>query len=278
MNPEMQRMIEVYAARLRRGMRGATPDAMREAEAEIRAHIEDALAARGASSVGALRDVLDRLGPPEDYGRDLVLYMMVDRGYREWSVPHMVRSTLFWSLTTLAGAVVVLIFGMLYALALSLITAGAMRVVAPWAPPLAPSDAGGLPLGSLASAMPAAGLAATGIALAATLTVIVRWFVGQYVIRARPHTLAAGDADGGWARRTGRRILLVAVTGFAVTLAAGFASGAYRFDGLRPALPPDYLASPLALLSAAGMVVLLLAPVLGMLWSALAERKGAARP
>ncbi len=260
MSSEMQRIVDDYLARLRRSMRGASGDVVREAELELRAHIEDALAARGEPAVDDLLDVLDRLGPPEDYGRDLVLYMMVDRGYRDWSLPHMVRSTAYWGLSTLAGAVVVLIFGILYLLALGLLGLGLSSYLIAAVPAR---------LGSWA--LPWVLIVAGGL-LVVGLTLLVRWFVGQYVHHAEPHVLGIEAADGGWARRTERRILIVAALGCGLTLAAGFASGAYRFEGFWPVLPPDFGASPLALASGLGLGVLLLAPVLGVLWSVRAER------
>jgi len=265
MNPEQQRIVEDYLGRLRRAMRGASRDVIREADAEIRAHIEDALADRDEPAMGALFDVLDRLGPPEAYGRDLGLYMMVDRGYREWSLPHMIRSTVFWALTTLGGAVVVLIFGVLFAFGLGLIGLGAMAYLAPGL-----TTGGALPL---APPLPGWVMAVAGAVLAIALTSAIRWFVGQYVHRAGPHVGGAA-ADGGWARRTERRILAVAATGFGATLATGFASGAYRFDaGAWPHLPPDFRASPLAMVSGVALGVLILAPLIGVGWSVLVERE-----
>lgn len=265
MSPDMQRTVDHYVARLRRAMRGASPDVVAEIEREIRGHIEDALAAREAPAMGDLRDALERLGAPEEYARDLVLFMMVDRGYRDWSLPHMLRSTLFWSLSTLAGAVVVLTFGILYALALVASTAAALALVAPgWWGARWVGDG----FGMTGQPGPARWLVAIGGPLAlAGLTFVVRWFVGQYVRHARPHAFPASEASD-WVRRAERRILAIAGTSFAVTLLTGFASGAYRFDAaFRPHLPPDYLATPLGMVSGAGMLALILAPVLGVLWS-----------
>lgn len=263
MNDDMRLSVDNYIMRLRLAMRGASPDVVSEVEREIRAHIDDALAVRQAPSTADLGDVLERLGPPEDYGRDLALYMMVDRGYRHWSLPHMLRSTAFWAVSTVAGAVVVLTFGALYALAAAA-TAAALAILASrwgetaWASsPLA--ALGGLP----------AWLAVVGGPVSIIgLTLVVRWFVGQYVSYARPHVALAPASDQGWARRTERRILAIAGSGLLISLAAGLASGAYRFDeGFRPRLPPDYLGSPLAIVSALGLVLLILGPILGVAWS-----------
>jgi hypothetical protein len=264
MSPEMQRIVEDYLARLRRSLRGVSPDIALEMEREIRAHIDDAVAARQAASVGDLLDVLDRLGPPEDYARDMALYLMVDRGYRDWSVPHMVRSTAFWALSTVAGAVVVLAFGAMYLSALGLVAVGAQRILAPELV---------LPMPQILPGLPGLVLVLGGLLALAGLTVMVRWFIGHYVASAQPHTLGAHEADSGWVRRTSRRILALAVAGLLVTVTAGLAAGVYR---LGPAetmqLPDDYFGSWLGVVSLLGLAVLLLSPVLGLLWTAAVER------
>jgi hypothetical protein len=276
----MRRIADDYLRRLRRSVRGMSPDVVAEVEREIEAHIDDALAAREAPSVGDLLDVLERLGPPEDYARDLGLYLMVDRGYREWSVPHMVRSTAFWALSTVAGAVVVGIFGLLYVAAASLAVGGAVGLFGPSAwlrlSELVRGQAGAeLPVGGDLP-VPGLGSLAVGVMALAGLTAVVRWFVGQYVRSARPHTAGAEDADSGWVDRSSRRILATALSGLALTLLAGLASGVYRVGQVYDLdLPGDYFASPLALLSGLGMLVFLLAPVLGLIWTAAAERQPA---
>lgn len=268
MTDEMKRIADDYVGRLRRSMRGASPDVVAESEREIRAHIEDALAARGQPTVGALLDVLDRLGPPEDFGRDVALYMMVEAGYREWSLPHMIRSTLFWALSTLAGAVVVLIFGVLYAVAVVLVATAALIIVG------FEGFGPGIPTPPAQTLKHPAVTMLAGLLLSVALTAVVRWFVGQYVKSARPHTLGGREAGDEWVDRTSRRILATACAGFAVTLVAGTVAGIYRFSSIRDlVLPPDYGASPMAILSGVGLLVLLLAPVLGVLWSVLAESR-----
>jgi hypothetical protein len=266
MSPEMQRIVEDYLARLRRAMRGVTPDVVDEVTREIRAHIDDALSARRANSVSDLLDALDRLGPPEEYARDLGLYMMVDRGYREWSLPHMVRSTAFWALSTVVGAVVVLIFGLLYALAGGLVLAGGQRIVAPHLvlplPPVLPGLAGGL-------------LVAAGVVGIAVVTLMVRWFIGQYVLSARPHALGGAEADSDWAVRTSRRIIMLALAGLVITLLAGVAGGVDRLSppyALR--WPDDYFGSVAGFASFAGLTLLLLSPALGLAWTVMRERGG----
>lgn len=268
MNPDQQRIELDYLARLRRCLRGVAPDVATEVESEIRAHIEDALAARGAATVGDLLDVLDRLGPPEDYARDLGLYLMVDRGYRDWSVPHMVRSTAFWALSTLVGAIVVLAFGLMYGMALVLVGTGVQRVVMPNLV---------LPVPQVLPGLNGWMLALVGLLALAGLSVVVRWFIGQYVASARPHTLGGADADSGWVARTSRRIVTLAVIGLVTTTVAGVAAGVYRpGDPYEMRLPDDYLGSPLGVVSLLGLALLLLSPVLGLLWTAAAER-GAVR-
>jgi hypothetical protein len=272
----MQRIEADYLARLRRSLRGVSEEVVVEIEREIQAHIEDALAARSHPGVGELLDVLDRLGPPETYARDLGLYMMVDRGYREWSLPYMIRSTAFWALSTVAGAVVVGIFGLLYLVAGIMAIAGTVGLLGQDASLRVAQMLGG-PVGPgmvVDGYWPSPGLGSllVGVVGLAGLTAVVRWFVGHYVRSARPHTAGGADADAGWVERTSRRILFTAVAGLGVTVGAGFASGVYQLGRVfEMSLPGDYLRSPLAGLSGIGMLVFLLAPVLGVLWTAVAE-------
>ncbi|MCB9177598.1 MAG: hypothetical protein H6648_10600 [Caldilineae bacterium] len=261
MNREQAGLVEAYLQRLARGMRGASKDVAREAEREIRAHIEDALGALPAQSPEALMQVLERLGRPEDYGRDMALFMMVDRGYRERSLPHMLRSTLFWALTTVTGAVVVLAFGLLFAAASGLLLLGGLGLR---------GAAGG------AVAWSAGGQLIAGLLALLALPMSARWFVGQYVRHAVPGSQARRADREDWARRTERRILVTAAAGFALSLAAGLASGGFTIQpgeglvDLLTRLRPSG-ATPWAWLCGLGLLLLGLAPLIGVAWSALRQ-------
>lgn len=278
MEADLQRVMDEYLLRLRRSMRGASADVVRESTDELRAHIEDALAAQSRPDLGQLLDVLDRLGRPEDFGRDMALYMMVGRGYRDWSLPHMLRSTWFWASRTLAGAVVVPIFGLLFAGAIGATVSGAWGLagggmILPGGLPVPLGDWWRPSADRFRSALL---LMLAGILSLGILVTAVRWFVGQYVRHALPPDGDEGQAAAPWARRTERRILILSALGFGTNLLAGFASGAYALrvvpgPAIVPVLPPDFGRSPLALLAGLGLIVLALSPVLGVLWAAMAE-------
>jgi hypothetical protein len=278
MEADLRRVVEDYLQRLRRSMRGASADVQAEALDEIRAHIEDALAAQPQAELGDVLDVLERLGRPEHYGRDMALYMMVGRGYRDWSLPHMLRSTAFWASRTLAGAVVVPIFGLLFAAAIGATVSGAWglaggEMILPGGFPVPMGDWWRPSADRYRSALV---LMLAGLIFLGLLVAAVRWFVGQYVRHALPPGGDEGQAAAPWARRTERRILILSALGFGTNLLAGFASGAYALrvvpgPAIMPVLPPDFGRSPLAMLAGLGLVVLALSPVLGVLWSALVE-------
>jgi hypothetical protein len=257
-----------YMTRLHRCLRGVSPDIAAGIEQEIATHIDDALAAHGATDEQALEDVLDRLGPPEDYAPDMALYLMVDRGYRDWSIPHMVRSAAFWGLSTLAGAVAVLAFGGLYLIAL-LVGAAGLRGIASAAGDrwtgLPRYGAAGAVLAGPLERIPPVALLALGVLGVVGVTVVVRWFIGQYVRRARPHAFGMRDA-GSWSAEASRRIVLVAGTGVVLAL-AGLAVQAWAL-GSGSGAPGGGGAGVLLL---AGLGTALLAPVLGLLWTAWAE-------
>ena len=263
MSLEIEGLVDAYLRRLARGMRGATTDVRREAEREIRAHIDDALTELPARTPAALLEVLERLGRPEDYGRDMALFMMVDRGYRDWSLPHMLRSTTVWALTTVTGAVVVLAFGLLFVAASGLLLLGGLG----WMDASGPATAWPAGLQLLAGA-----LALLGLPMGA------RWFVGQYVRHAVPGGQPLADENEDWARSTERRILVTAALGLGLSLGAGLVSDAFRphpgegLAGLLPWLRPDGAASSWVWLSGLGFLILGLAPLIGVAWSAFQRR------
>jgi hypothetical protein len=257
-----------YMGRLHRCLRGVSPDIAGGIEQEIAAHIDDALAAQAASGQPNIVEVLDRLGPPEEYASDMALYLMVDRGYRDWSVPHMVRSTAFWGMSTVAGAVAVLAFGGLYLIAL-LVGAAGVRGIATasgerWSGLPRFGAAGALLAGPLENVPPLVLILLGGLGVVA-VTVSVRWFIGTYVRSARPHAFGLRDGDH-WTERTSRRIVIVATVGMGVLTLGLLAQGLALTGG--PLQPGGGLAGLLVL---AGLGTALLAPVLGLLWAAWVE-------
>jgi len=270
MNDDATRLRDDYLDRLRRALRGVSRDTSAEIEREIAAHVEDALAARPERDVGALLDVLERLGPPEAYAPDLGLYMMVDRGYRSWSVRHMVGSARFWALSTAVGATVVLIFGAMYATALAISAAGLLRLA---------SDAFGAGrLPAPLEAVPTTALLIGGPVALAAITVHLRWFIGQYVRRARPGPWADDD-DADWSERAARLVVVFALAGLVLLAAAGLLAGAISLEHgalvlrLRPPSAPLSLEGLVGIL---GLLVYFLSPVLGILAAARTARPGGA--
>jgi len=260
MNDDFARLRADYLVRLRHALRGVSRDTALEIEREIAGHIEDAMAARPQADIGSLLDVLERLGPPETYAPDLGLYMMVDRGYRAWSVRHMVGSARFWALSTAVGAIVVLIFGAMYAAALAVTGAGILRLA------LDVIGNGAWSIPAPLHAVPTTALVIGGPAALAAITVLLRWFIGQYVRRARPGPWS--DDDGDWPERAARSVALFALVGLTLLAAAAVLAGAARLEdgGLVLRLRPP--TAPLSLSSVVGLVGLLLyflSPVLGIL-------------
>jgi hypothetical protein len=276
MSGELGRIREEYMTRLHLALHGVSSDVVAEVRQEIEAHIEDALAARGEPSVGALLDVLARLGPPEAYASDVALYSMVDLGYRRWSLRHMIGSARFWAFSTAAGALVVTIFGLLYLAAAAALALGAQQLLSVMLRGGAGGGQGGV------AGIPPWALLLGGLLAVAAITVMLRWFIGQYVRRARPEPGAEGaDVEHDWVRRTSRRILALALGGMLVAGAGGLASGALRVGRLGEgvagetfvaAVRPAALASPAAWLGLAGLAVFFLAPMIGLVVGVLRER------
>lgn len=279
--PMDERMASIradYLSRLRLALDGVSADVVREVVDEFATHVDDALAARPGGGADALLDVIARLGPPEGFARDLGLYRMVDRGYRRWSIRHMIGSARFWALSTMTGTAVVLIFGLLYAIGLAATAIGLIRALSGVGveAPL---------LGPLFQNLPAPGLLVAGPLALVVLTLALRWFIGQYVRRARPQGLwgagpatadGAEAADAAWVADTSRTIILLAMTGLLVVCIAGLAAGAARIAGsaLVVDVAPLTVPSPSALAGWLGLTVFFLAPMLGLLLTVARDRRG----
>jgi hypothetical protein len=136
-----------------------------------------------------------------------------------------------------------------------------------------------LPLPRVLPGLPGGLLAAAGGAGLVVLTGTVRWFIGQYVRSARPHALGGAEPDARWVERTSRRIVLLALSGLAIGVPAGVAGGVYQIvPPYAPGWPEAYGRSLAGLVSLAGLLLLLLSPVLGLAWTVIRDHGAAGQP
>ena len=117
-DPEADRLKAEYLARLGVMLHRAPADIRQDALLEVQSHIEDEWQSL-AGDLSTLRTVLQRLGPPEEYGRDLALQLMLARRdkktgnqpptTRSWlagrSPKRLAQAAVFLMSTSLVGAV-----------------------------------------------------------------------------------------------------------------------------------------------------------------------------
>lgn len=264
---EYDRLYTEYLNRLRRQLRGV-PDAIREdAVREVQAHVDDGCRESGGD-VAALQVVLQRLGPPEDYGYDLGLQLMVQAARRQWSLPMLAWAGLFWASTSLVGAVAALGSLVLYVAGLAFLADGVVRVL-------------GLSV-SIVSwngvTYPPAWPPLVNLALGAVLVVLVTGLLRRMVSAwGRSRLAARGLAPStaqptaalppGWDRHATSTMAVVALLGLGSCAVFGALGRLYPlgYSGSM-SLPQDFFKNPLTVLAFLGILVFLASPALGILW------------
>jgi len=285
---EAERIQAEYLDRLRRMLRRAPADIREDAVREVGSHIEDEWQSLGAD-LPALHTVLQRLGPPEEYGRDLALQLMLQRGVIRRSPLQLAAAVFFWVSTSLIGMVIVLSAAFVFAFALGMVVIAVERLRGS---DVLLIDATGFqflsyradrllfPPESWSPAVCAlVGLLPALIIFAGLYRFLTLWVRSrlaahglELVTRQAPPASPPGFPSG-WERRA-----VLAMLGFA---GAGLA-GCLLFTILselvpvgRPgnvSLPEDFFRTPLTFLVFISSLVFLSAPVLGLLWAARRRR------
>jgi len=106
-NERLEQAMDEYLKRLRIILNRAPVDVREDVVREVRTHIEDEWQALGGSE-DAMHVVLERLGPPEEYGRDLALQLIVHGGSERRSFLRVFKGAVFWASTSLMGSLLVL--------------------------------------------------------------------------------------------------------------------------------------------------------------------------
>ena len=125
---EIDRLQADYLGRLRAVLRRAPPEIREDALSEVQSHIEDEWRALGGG-LAALHTVLQRLGPPEEYGRDLALQLILLHGGRRRLAARLALAIIFWASTSLIGAVVVTGAMLILAFALGMLATALARAL-----------------------------------------------------------------------------------------------------------------------------------------------------
>ncbi len=273
---EFERIQAEYLKRLRHQLRGVPPALQEDAIREVQAHIEDGCHGH-PNDLAALQAVLERLGPPEDYGHELGLQLLLQANRAHPSLNLMIWTGFFWASTSIAGAFVILGATLVYLFGLAFLADGIVRLINPSAqinmirmndtlliPALWP------PLNMVVGV-------AIMIGLTYALIFLVRsWSRGKLSRRGLAATLNRETVifPRGWERRATLAIVAVALLGFLSCSIFGALGGLLPIGNYGPmSLPQDFFRNSLSFLAFIGAMVFLLSPVLGIVWAVRREQR-----
>lgn len=277
---ESDRIKAEYLERLRRVLRRAPQEIREDALLEVQSHIEDEWHALGGG-VSELRIVLERLGPPEEYGRDLALQLILLHQGRRLSPARLAMAAVFWASSSLIGVIVLIGATLAFAFAFGMLTTAIYRV---FGSPMMLIDARNYQffnLPGLHMRFPPMTWSPALIGLVGLLPAVII-FAGLHRFLSLWVRSRLGQTGLIWITPKSSSVLppgweshaLLAMFSFAV-LGMGGCIFFTRLSGLipygRPAsvqLPDDFFHTPLTFLAFISGLVFLISPVLGLLWAA----------
>ncbi len=285
-NTPVEQTQAEYLERLRAILRRAPADIREDALHEVQTHIEDEWQALGANEA-AMQQVLERLGPPEAYGRDLALQLMMMRGRQQRSPWQLVKAVIFWASTSLLGSLLVLTTTMFILYGLGMVFVALVRMNNNTAFLIQSDSMNIFGLKNQTLAFPPESWSPGLILLVGlvpaifTLTILNR-FLKKWV---RSHLVAHGlnlfaeestlALPQGWEQRAIRSMVVFALIGSGSCLLFTIISELLPIGQPgQVSLPQDFFRSPLTLLAFLSGLVFLSAPVLGLLWAARRSKSG----
>ncbi len=278
-NIETERIQAQYLERLRRMLERAPADVREDAVREVQSHIEDEWRALGGD-LASLHAVLERLGPPESYGRDLALQLILTpiRGQRSWI--RLGSAALFWASTSLVGAAAVLLVALTLGFAVGMLGVGIARL---FGSRVMLINAAGYRVltfqGERVSFPPLAwspleiiivGLVPALVVLGSLYALSSVWLHSRLAARGLDAVIApeSRPLPSGWERSARFSMILVAIAGLGsciLLVLLGNLVGIGRPGHLD--LPADFWRSPVGILAFLSLLVFFSSPVLGLLWS-----------
>lgn len=285
-NTPVEQTQTEYLQRLRAILRRAPADIREDALREVQTHIEDEWQALGGDNK-AMQQVLKRLGPPETFGRDLALQLMLQRGRQQRSPWQLAKAVIFWTSTSLLGSLLVLTTAMFVVFGLGMVFVALVRmnnhsaflIQADYVQMFGKSNQSiEFPPESWSPGL----IALVGLVPAIfTLTVLNRFLKKWVRSRLVTHglTLFAEEPPHalprGWERHAIRSMIVFALIGLSSCLLFTIFSELLPIGHPgRVSLPQDFFRSPLTLLAFLSGLVFLSAPVLGLLWAARRSKRG----
>jgi hypothetical protein len=119
-NKEAKESKEKYLDRLRHILRNAPPEIREDVILEVETHIDDKWRSLGGKP-HTLKQVLQQLGSPDEYGKDLAFQLMLFRGRQQRSVKLLLLAALFWITSSLIGAATMIFLTLISGYALGMV-------------------------------------------------------------------------------------------------------------------------------------------------------------
>jgi hypothetical protein len=124
---DAQQKIEAYLHRLRAGLRGLSPEEIREIVEELRSHILDKSAANGEVTDAGVDAALAALGSPEELASNYVTDAMLARAEVSRSPVGILKSLFRWARLSIAGFFVLLVSIIGYGIGMSFFLVGLLK-------------------------------------------------------------------------------------------------------------------------------------------------------
>lgn len=133
LSPDLKKVLEEYLHHLGEILKSLPQDEREEIVLEIKGHIEDKLSRsiRGGSSIDSLKNILDRLGKPEDYAYEFVTDYLLNKGIERRKISMVFKGLLRWGCNTLVGFFYSLFFFAAYLISVSFVIIGIMKPILP---------------------------------------------------------------------------------------------------------------------------------------------------
>jgi hypothetical protein len=274
---DFERIRDEYLLKLRRQLY-RVPSVLREdAIREVQAHIEDGCR-QYPGDVPVLQSVLERLGPPEGYGRELGLQLLLQARRNHPSLSLLLWTAVFFTTTSVGGFFVVTTTAIGIILGLAFLFDGLIRLLRPsntftlirindtiiipplWNPVL------NMVIGVLALYLFPVGWS----------FLEQKWIRGKLGQRGLAVALKQETVvfPRDWERRTTWAIVLIALLGLTGCSIFGVAGGLFPIGTFGSmSLPEDFFKNALTFLAFLASLVFLFSPVLGILWVTWREQR-----
>ncbi|MDP2960321.1 MAG: DUF1700 domain-containing protein, partial [candidate division Zixibacteria bacterium] len=133
LSPEANILLEDYLRKLKEVLRPLPEKEREEIVLEIEGHIEERLAQflKEGNETDVLKNILNRLGKPEECASEFVTDYLLSKGMEQRSVIKIIKGLLRWGCSTLIGFFYALFFFVSYLVSISFVFIGIMKPIFP---------------------------------------------------------------------------------------------------------------------------------------------------